>query len=221
MADFYSKYLNMVNSEKNNYRGAGFLFYQKTGLDFDFLLGLENRKENILSIFGGGRDKKDKNPLYTAVRETFEELFNVVPLGLDIFVDKIQQKVDDYSIVEKIFIKDSNEVCYFADINTLNLFIEHLIYHEAEWTLKNSNIKWTNYYKNLPMFIHDRVLKNNKVAKDGLNEIKKIFLVNWKDIDTSIKNKIPIIINKKEYHLRDNLNRYLKDTIIIDIINKK
>ena len=44
MTDFYSNYLSMIKSEKNNYRGAGFIFYEKNNLEFDFLLGLENIK---------------------------------------------------------------------------------------------------------------------------------------------------------------------------------
>ena len=130
MTDFYSNYLSMIKSEKNNYRGAGFIFYEKNNLEFNFLLGLENfDSKNKLSIFGGYKDKKDKNSLYTAVREVFEEVLNVHPTGLDIFVPQIQQKVDDYTISEKVFVKDSNEVCYFADISILNMFIHHLMYH--------------------------------------------------------------------------------------------
>ena len=30
--------------------------------------------------------------------------------------------------------------------------------------------------------------------------------------------KTPIMINKKEYFIKDNLNKYLQDNIIIDII---
>ena len=70
------------------------------------------------------------------------------------------------------------------------------------------------------MFFNDRILKNNQTAKDGLNEIKLVFLIAYKTIDYSIRNKIPIAINKKEYYLKDNLNKYLQDNIIIDILNK-
>jgi len=223
MTDFYSNYLSMIKSEKNNYSGAGFIFYEKNNLEFDFLLGLENNpgeKINTLSIFGGHKDKKDKNSLYTAVREIFEELFNVHPNGLDIFVSQIQQKVDDYTIIEKVFVKGSNEVCYFADISILNMFIQHLMYHDGKWPFKNSSNKWSEYYNNIHMFINDRILKNNQKVKDGLNEIKQIFLIKYKTIDYSIRNKIPIIINKKEYYLKANLSKYLQDSIIIDILNK-
>jgi len=222
MTDFYSNYLSMIKSEKNNYRGAGFIFYEKNNLEFNFLLGLENfDSKNKLSIFGGYKDKKDKNSLYTAVREVFEEVFNVHPTGLDIFVPQIQQKVDDYTISEKVFVKDSNEVCYFADISILNMFIHHLMYHGGKWPFKNSSSKkWSDYYGNIHMFFNDRILKNNQTAKDGLNEIKLVFLIAYKTLDYSIRNKIPIAINKKEYYLKDNLNKYLQDNIIIDILNK-
>ena len=217
MADYYSKYLDMVNSEKNKYRGAGFVFYQQNGLDFDFLLGVT--QINTLSVFGGGRDKKDPSSLYTAVREVFEEVFNVLPNGVDLVVSQIQKKLDDYSIIEKTFIKESNEVCYFANINILNIFIEHLIYHECEWTFKDKH-KWSEYFNNLYLFINDRVLKNNQKAKNGINEIKKIVIINWKNIDKSVKYNTPITINKKDYLLRDNLNRYFEENIIMNIINK-
>jgi len=223
MSDFYSKYLEMISSEKKNYRGAGFIFYQKSGLDFDFLLGLDNKnKLNILSVFGGGREPKETNSLYTACRETFEELFNILPNGLDLFVIQMQKKIDDHEIIEKIFLKKNNEVCYFANVKILNMFIDHLIYHECPWTFKG-NRKWNNYINNIDQFIIDRVLKTNQKALNGLNEIKRILFVNIKDINNSLKmnqDDKSIIVNKKEYYLRDNLNRYLQENIIIDIINK-
>ena len=91
MSDYYSKYLDIIHSEKNKYKGAGFIFYEKNGNDLHFLLGLSNQNKNkqTLSVFGGAREKKDINPLYTAIRETFEELFNIVPPGLDLFLIQI------------------------------------------------------------------------------------------------------------------------------------
>jgi hypothetical protein len=226
MSDFYSKYLEMMSSEKKNYRGAGFIFYQKNGLDFDFLLGLDNKSNtNMLSVFGGGREPKETNSLHTACRETFEELFNILPNGIDILVNQLQQKIYDHTILEKIFMKKENEVCYFAEINILQMFIDHLIYHECAWTFKG-NHQWSEYKYDIPKFINDRVLKPNQKAKNGLNEIKRIFLVNITDITQSL-NKIDstkkgngIIINKQEYYLRNNLNRYLQEKIITDIIHK-
>jgi hypothetical protein len=224
MSDYYSKYLEMVSSEKKNYAGAGFIFYQTTGYDFDILLGLDNKPDNkTLSVFGGGREKKDTSPLYTAVREVFEELFNIVPNGLDIFVKELQKKIDDHTIVEKMFMKKNNEICYFTNINLIYTFIDHLIHHECPWTFKG-NHTWNEYKNNISKFIGDRVLKNNQKVKNGLNEIQKIFLINIKDINQVINNfesdKKGIIINKKEYFFRDNLNRYLQEKIITDIINK-
>jgi hypothetical protein len=220
MTDYYSKYLDLIHSEKNNYGGAGFIFYDNNNNNICFLLGLENNSKQQLGIFGGSREKKDKSPLHTAVREIFEELFNVSFSDLDLFVDRIQKKIDDYSIMEKIFVKSNNEICYIANINILNLFIEHLIYSDQKWTFKN-NHKWDDYQNNINAFINDRILKTNQTIKNGLNEIKKVYLLNWFDINNSIKIKAPIIINKKEYHIKDNLNKYLQDNIIIDIINKK
>ena len=221
MSDFYSKYLEMISSEKKKYRGAGFIFYQKNGLDIDFLLGLDNKsKSNMLTVFGGGREPKETNSLYTATRETFEELFNILPNGLDLIVNQLQQKIDDHTIIEKIFMKQDNEVCYFADIHILNIFIDHLIYHECLWTFKG-NHKWSDYTHNFTQFYEDRVLKPNQKAKNGLNEIKRVLYVNIKNINESINqmnNKI--IINNKKYYLRDNLNRYLQENIITDIIHK-
>ena len=41
MSDYFSKYLDLVNKEKNKYRGAGFIFYQRNAYgyttDFDVL----------------------------------------------------------------------------------------------------------------------------------------------------------------------------------------
>ncbi len=221
MSDYYSKFLDIIHSEKNKYKGAGFIFYEKNGNDLHFLLGLSNQNKNkqTLSIFGGAREKKDINPLYTAIRETFEELFNIVPPGLDLFLIQIQNKVDDYSIIEKIFVKSSNEICYIANINILNLFLEHLIYQNAEWTFKGKH-SWNEYNNKINLFINDRILKNNQKINNGINEVRKIFLIHWNIINDNIKNKMPIIINKKEYYLKDNLSKYLQDNIIIDIINK-
>jgi hypothetical protein len=224
MSDYYSKYLEMVSAEKKNYSGAGFIFYQTSGYDFDVLLGLDNKKnEKTLSIFGGGREKKDTSPLYTAVREVFEELFNIVPNGIDIFVSQLQKKIEDKTIIEKIFLKKNNEICFFTNINIIYLFIDHLIYHECPWTFKG-NHTWDEYKNDILKFINDRVLKNNQKVKIGLNEIQRIFLINIKDINQVISNfettKKGIIISKKEYFFRDNLNKYLQDKIITDIINK-
>jgi hypothetical protein len=222
MTDYYSKYLDLIYSEKNKYRGAGFIFYDNADNKIFFLLGLDNtsKEKQRLGIFGGAKEKKDISPLYTAVRETFEELFNVVPSGLDIFIERIQKKIDDYSIIEKIFVKSNNEVCYIANINILNLFIEHLIYHESPWTFKNKHT-WNEYHNKVHMFFNDRILKPNLKVTNGLNEIKKVYLLNWSTISSSINLKEPIIIDKKEYYVKDNLNKYLQDNIIIDIINKK
>jgi hypothetical protein len=223
MTDYYSNYLSLVNSEKNNYKGAGFIFYEKHDHNnINFLLALDNVKKSevqALSTFGGTREKKDKNALYTAVRETFEELFNIVPNGMDLFLNQIQKKVDDYTIIEKMFVKNNNEVSYFAELNILNLFIEHLIYHESKWTFKN-NHKWSEYHNHIHIFLNDRLLKNNQVVKNGLNEVKKVFLVNFKLINGSIKNNSPIIIDNKEYHLKESLKKYFKDEFILNIINK-
>jgi hypothetical protein len=220
MTDYYSKYLDLIHSEKNNYGGAGFMFYENNNNNIFFLLGLENNSKHQLGIFGGSREKKDKSPLYTAVREIFEELFNVTLTDLDIFIERIQKKIDDYSIMEKIFVKSNNEVCYIANINILNLFVEHLIYTDCKWSFKNKH-NWNEYINNIHMFFNDRILKTNQTIKHGLNEIKKVYLLKWTDINNSINMKTPIVINKKEYFIKDNLNKYLQDNIIIDIINKK
>ncbi len=225
MTDFYSKYLDLINNQKNNYRGAGFIFYQNNNNDIDFLLGVDNKfKDNKLNVFGGGKEKTDKSSLHTACREVFEELFNVYPTGLDIFVERIQKGIDSHDITEKIFLKKENEVCYFADIKYLNLFIEHLIYHEGEWTFKN-NHQYKEYKDDIIKFIGDRVLKSSQKAKNGLNEIKRIYLVKWSHIKNAINktdenHSEPVKINNKKYLLRDNLQKYLKEDIIIDIINK-
>ena len=222
MSDFYSKYFDLVKQEKNKYKGAGFIFYRKSKTDFEFLLGLDNKSNtNTLSVCGGGREETDKNSLYTACRETFEELFNVLPGGLDIFVNEIQKKINNDEIVEKIFMKNNNEICYFAEVNILNMFINHLYYQKSPWTFKDTH-EWNEYIDNIPSFINDRILKNNQKAKNGLNEIKKVLLLKWSVILKSfnnVDNKL-IIINKKKYQLRDNLNKYLQENIIIDIIYK-
>jgi hypothetical protein len=220
MTDYYSKYLDLIHSEKNNYGGAGFMFYENNNNNIFLLLGLENNSKHQLGIFGGSREKKDKSSLHTAVREIFEELFNVSLTDLDIFIERIQKKIDDYSIKEKIFVKSNNEVCYIANVNILNLFLEHLIYTDCKWSFKNKH-NWNKYINNIHMFFKDRNLKTNQTVKHGLNEIKKVYLLKWTDINNSINMKTPIMINKKEYYIKDNLNKYLQDNIIIDIINKK
>jgi hypothetical protein len=224
MSDFYSKYLDLINKEKQNYRGSGIFFYRKDHIndDFDFLLGVDNKKSgNRLSVFGGGKDKDDPNSLYTAVREVFEELFNILPNGVDIVVDQLQKKIDDGSIIEKVFVKKQNEISYFANMDVLNIFINHLQYHEADWTFRGKK-EWSKYYNNLDLFIKDRVLKPTQIANNGLNEIKKIHLVKWSELSKPIKRNEEriVIINNIKYKLRDNLNRYLKENIIIDTINK-
>ena len=222
MSDYFSKYLDLVNKEKNNYRGAGFIFYQKIGngytTDFDILLGVDNKKPKVdglneLSVFGGGKEKTDPNTLYTAVRETFEELFNVRPGGLDFFTEELQKKINDGTIIEKVFVKDQNEICYFTELNTLDLFINHLTYQKSPWTFKGKH-EWNEYYRNIRLFIGDRILSNKK-AKDGLNEIKQVYLIKWSELTANI-----ITTNNKKYKLRDNLNRYIEEKVILDILNK-
>ena len=222
MADYYSKYLGLIKSEKNKYGGAGFMFYENINTNIYFLLGLDNygKDKERLGIFGGAREKKDQTPLHTAVREIFEELFNVSLGNLDIFIERIQKKIDDYTITEKIFVKSNNEVCYIADISVLNLFIDHLIYSQMSWPFKNKH-NWSEYANNIHLFFNDRVLKPNQKINNGLNEVKKVYLLSWPVISSSINLKEPIVINKKDYYLKDNLNKYLQDSIIIDIINKK
>lgn len=232
MSDYFSKYLDLVNKEKNKYRGAGFIFYQRSAYgyttDFDILLGVDNKKPKVdglneLSVFGGGKEKTDPNTLYTAVRETFEELFNILPGGLDFFTEELQKKVNDGTIVEKVFVKDQNEICYFTELNTLNLFINHLNYQKSPWTFKGKH-EWSEYYNNIRIFINDRELKNNQKAKNGLNEIKRIYLVKWSELIKPVEpgdilGKV-IIIGKKKYKLRYNLNRYIEEKVILDILNK-
>ena len=97
----------------------------------------------------------------------------------------------------------------------------HLFYQKSPWTFKD-NHEWNEYIDNIPSFINDRILKNNQKAKNGLNEIRKVFLIKWSVILKSfnnVDNKL-IIINKKKYQLRDNLKKYLQENIIIDIIYK-
>ena len=224
MSDFYSKYLDLINTQKQNYRGAGIFFYQKDTInnDYDFLLGVDNKKrDERLSVFGGGKEKEDPNSLYTAVREVFEELFNVLPNGVDLVVDRLQEKINDGSIIEKVFVKKQNEISYFAHTDALQISIDHLHYHEAPWTFKGKK-EWSKYYNNLDLFIKDRVLKPSQIAGNGLNEIKRIYLVKWSELSKPIKRNEEriVIINNSKYKLRDNLNRYLKEDIIIDIINK-
>jgi hypothetical protein len=101
------------------------------------------------------------------------------------------------------------------------MFINHLYYQKSPWTFKDTH-EWNEYIDNIPSFINDRILKNNQKAKNGLNEIKKVLLLKWSVILKSfnnVDNKL-IIINKKKYQLRDNLNKYLQENIIIDIIYK-
>jgi hypothetical protein len=63
MADYYSKYLDIMHSEKNKYGGAGFMFYEKNGNSLNFLLGLDNSSigKQRLGIFGGAKERKDKS----------------------------------------------------------------------------------------------------------------------------------------------------------------
>ena len=44
------------------------------------------------------------------------------------FFKKLQKKINDGTIVEKVFVKEHNEICYFAEISILYTFINHLIY---------------------------------------------------------------------------------------------
>ena len=120
-------------------------------------------------------------------------------------------------VIEKVFVKDQNEICYFTEIDTLNLFIKHLIYQKSPWTFKGKH-EWSEYYNNIHLFIHDRMLKNNQKAKNGINEIKQVYLIKWSELYNN-SDKI-IQINNKKYKLRHNLNRYIEDKVILDILNK-
>jgi len=230
MSDYFSKYLNLVKKEINNYRGAGFVFYMRNNNNayadnFSLLLGVDNKsnknlpKIDELNVFGGKKEKTDKNPLYTAVRETFEELFNTLPTGLDFFTEELQKKINDGTIIEKVFVKEHNEICYFADISILYTFINHLVYQKSPWTFKG-NYTWEKYQNNINLFINDRCLKNNQKVKSGFNEIKRVYLIKWSDILKSNENEKIILINNKKLKLRDNLNRYVEEKVILDILNK-
>jgi hypothetical protein len=174
---------------------------------------------NELNVFGGKKERTDKNPLYTAVRETFEELFNTLPSGLDLFTEELQKKVNDGSIIEKVFIKEKNEICYFAEMNILYTFINHLIYQKSPWTFKG-NYTWEKYQNDINLFINDRSLKNNQRIKNGFNEVKKVYLIKWTDIIKSKENNKILFINNKKFILRENLNRYVEEKVILDILNK-
>jgi hypothetical protein len=54
-----------------------------------------------------------------------------------------------------------------------------------------------------------------------MNEIKKIYLIKWSDLTVPLKRGQERIITIKDtkYKLRDNLNRYLKENVIIDSIH--
>jgi hypothetical protein len=221
MSDFYSKYLDLINKEKSNYRGAGIFFFENYGADdFMLLLGVDNKYNgNNFSVFGGGRDKEDPDSLYTAVREVFEELFNVRPGNIDSVVQEMKLKMEQGLVLEKVHGKKLNEISYFAKIDVMNIFFNHLYYHEILWPFK-SNHKWNEYIDNVPAFIKDRVLKPTQKAGDGMNEIKKIYLIKYSDLTVPLKRGQERIITIKDtkYKLRDNLNRYLKENVIIDSI---
>ena len=221
MSDFYSKYLDLINKEKSNYRGAGIFFFEKYGADdFMLLLGVDNKYNgNNFSVFGGGRDKEDPDSLHTAVREVFEELFNVRPGNIDSVVQEMKSKMDQGFVLEKVHGKKLNEISYFAKIDVMNIFFNHLYYHEIPWSFRGSH-KWNEYIDNVPAFIRDRVLKPTQKAGDGMNEIKKIYLIKYSDLTIPLKRgqERIITIRDTKYKLRDNLNRYLKENVIIDSI---
>ena len=75
--------------------------------------------------------------------------------------------------------------------------------------------KWLDYVSLLDHF---------QKAKNGLNEIKRIYLVKWSELIKPVEpgdilGKV-IIIDKKKYKLRYNLNRYIEEKVILDILNK-
>jgi len=221
MSDFYSKYLDLINKEKSNYRGAGIFFFENYGSDdYMVLLGVDNKfRGNHLSVFGGGKDPEDPHSLHTAVREVFEELFNVRPGNIDSVVQEMKSKMDQGLVLEKVHGKKLNEVSYFAKIDTMNIFFNHLYYHEIPWSFRGSH-KWNEYINNIPAFIRDRVLKPTQKAGDGMNEIKKIYLIKLSDLTVPLKRgqERTVTIKDINYKLRDNLNRYLKENVIIDSI---
>ena len=122
-------------------------------------------------------------------------------------IQKIMKEYNNPTEIEKNVIKIyTDEYIQVKDLLSQNYF---------------NNVLSNEYVNNIHMFFNDRILKTNQTIKHGLNEVKKVYLLKWTDVNKSINMKTPIIVNKKEYFIKDNLNKYLQDNIIIDIINKK
>jgi hypothetical protein len=77
------------DSDINNYTSAGCIFIEKSLI----LSGYQKKKSKyIISGIGGKKEKNDKNPIHTAIREMVEELFNVTTLSDKLLNELIQIK---------------------------------------------------------------------------------------------------------------------------------
>lgn len=77
------------DTDINNYTSAGCIFIEKSLI----LSGFQKKKSKyIISGIGGKKEKNDKNPIHTALREMIEELFNVTTISDKLLKELIEIK---------------------------------------------------------------------------------------------------------------------------------
>jgi hypothetical protein len=92
----------------------------------------KNKKyDHQISTFGGGSNKNGEQIIETAIRETIEELFNIVPTtyALHAITSYVTTQAyhDDYYITEAKGGNNSTYYCYTFDVSVIGIIIDKLV----------------------------------------------------------------------------------------------
>ena len=130
----------------NNYTSAGCIFIEKSLI----LSGYQKKKSNyIISGIGGKKEKNDKNPIHTAIREMVEELFNVTTIS-----DKLLNELIE--IKPKKIIMTKNHVNFVFTFFQLDEMLEIMYYYKIK----------SNIYSVFPTCINE-LLFNRKINNNS------------------------------------------------------
>jgi len=177
-----NKYLalnRMVNKTRKitrvlEYKAAGSVFTNGTHI---LAAQQPNKNPPMISGFGGSRES-DEIPLYTAIRETLEELFNLigVPKGL---IENIIK-----SVPCKKVIKNKSYVFGIYDFKDL----EKMLLIVKKYGIKSP------LYKQFPVNLSDLLLKRIIDPSAELTQLALLPLVDGLKIDPNLLEDIPQII---------------------------
>jgi len=172
--EFFSKLFKKSSNNTNDYTGAGCMF-----INVNKTLVLSGYQPNKKSISGFG-GKKEKNECYhqTAIRELFEELFNISHLS-----DNILNEI--YEIIPLKIQYTNNYVNLIFSFDQLTNMLEILDYYKIK----------SNLYNTFPICLTELILNRNnqnseilhlcllpnintkiKINKDFINDIKLLHL---------------------------------------------